>query len=78
LKALHLRRWLAGSSIVVLVLGGMALSFPTCAQESRVKGAMWEVIEDGLKYLSEDDLEAIGDYLFAQPDIVRDVAPKRP
>jgi len=39
---------------------------------------MREVIEDGLKYLSEDDLEAIGDYLFAQPDIVRDVAPKRP
>jgi hypothetical protein len=35
LKALHLRRWLAGSLIVVLVLGGMALSFPTCAQESK-------------------------------------------
>ena len=47
-------------------------------EQSRVKGAMREVIEDGLKYLSEDDLEAIGDYLFAQPDIVRDVAPKRP
>ena len=46
-------------------------------EQSRVKGAMWEVIEDGLKYLSEDDLEAIGDYPFAQPDIVREVAPKR-
>ena len=50
----------------------------TTPEQSRVKGAMREVVEDGLKYLSEDDLEAIGDYLFAQPDIVRDVAPKRP
>ncbi len=46
-------------------------------EQSRVKGAMREVIQDGLKYLSKSDLEAIADYLFAQPAIVHDVAPKR-
>ena len=44
---------------------------------SKVKGAMRETIQDGLKYLSDGDLEAIADYLFAQPPIVHDVAPKR-
>jgi mono/diheme cytochrome c family protein len=43
-------------------------------EQSKVKGAMREVIEDGLKYLSDSDLEAIADYLFAQPPIVHDVA----
>jgi mono/diheme cytochrome c family protein len=43
-------------------------------EQSKVKGAMREVIEDGLKYLSDGDLEAIADYLFAQPPIVREVA----
>ena len=46
-------------------------------EQSRVKGAMREVIQDGLKYLSKSDLEAIADYLLAQPAIVHDVAPKR-
>jgi len=46
-------------------------------EQSRVKGAMREVVEDGLKYLSHDDLKAIADYLFAQPAIVHDVAPKK-
>jgi cytochrome c553 len=46
-------------------------------EQSRVKGAMREVIEDGLKYLSDSDLEAIADYLFAQPPMVHDVTGKR-
>jgi hypothetical protein len=37
---------------------------------------MREVVEDGLKYLSPDDLEAIADYLFAQPAIVHEVTPR--
>jgi len=45
-------------------------------EQSRVKGAMREVVEDGLKYLSKDDLAAIADYLFAQPAIVHEVAPR--
>jgi len=38
---------------------------------------MREAIADGLKYLSDNDREAIADYLFAQPAIVHEVAPKR-
>jgi mono/diheme cytochrome c family protein len=38
-------------------------------EQSKVKGAMREVVDDGLKYLSKDDLQAIADYLFAQPAI---------
>src|SRR5689334_13262967 len=49
----------------------------TTPEQSRVKGAMRETIQDGLKYLSVADLEAIADYLFAQPPIVHDVTPKR-
>jgi hypothetical protein len=30
---------------------------------------MRETIQDGLKYLSDSDLEAIADYLFAQPPV---------
>ena len=45
-------------------------------EQSRVKGAMREVIEDGLKYLTKDDLRAIADYLFAQPAIVHEVSQK--
>jgi mono/diheme cytochrome c family protein len=43
-------------------------------EQSKVKGAMWETIQDGLKYLSNGDLEAITDYLLAQPPIVHHVA----
>ena len=46
----------------------------TTPEQSRVKGAMREVVEDGLKYLNDSDLRAIADYLFAQPAIVHDVA----
>jgi mono/diheme cytochrome c family protein len=49
----------------------------TTPEQSKVKGAMWEVIQDGLKYLSDADLEAIADYIFAQPPIVHEVSPKR-
>jgi hypothetical protein len=45
----------------------------TTPEQSKVKGAMRETIQDGLKYLSDGDLEAIADYLFAQPSIVHDV-----
>ena len=49
----------------------------TTPEQSKVKGAMKETIEDGLKYLSDGDLEAIANYLFARPSIVHDVAPRR-
>ena len=49
----------------------------TTPEQSKVKGAMRETVQDGLKYLSDADLEAIADYLFAQPPIVHDVTPKR-
>ena len=42
-------------------------------EQGKVKGAMREVVEDGLKYMSEDDLRAIADYLFAQPAIHHEV-----
>ena len=50
------------------------LSTGITPEQSKVKGAMRETIQDGLKYLSDGDLEAIADYLFAQPAIVHDVA----
>jgi mono/diheme cytochrome c family protein len=43
-------------------------------EQSKVKGAMREAIADGLKYLSDDDLAAIADYLLAQPPIINDVS----
>jgi mono/diheme cytochrome c family protein len=50
------------------------LSTGITPEQSKVKGAMRETIQDGLKYLSDGDFEAIADYLFAQPAIVHDVA----
>jgi hypothetical protein len=46
-------------------------------EQSKVKGAMREVIEDGVKYLSEAGRGAIADYVFAQPPIVHEVTRKR-
>jgi mono/diheme cytochrome c family protein len=46
-------------------------------EESKVKGAMREAIADGLKYLSDEDLAAVADYLLAQPPIIHDVSPKK-
>ena len=37
---------------------------------------MRKTIQNGLKYLRNDDLKAIADYLFAQPAIVHEVAPR--
>jgi mono/diheme cytochrome c family protein len=45
-------------------------------EQSKVKGAMREAVADGLKYLSDDDLAAIADYLLAQPPIIHDVSAK--
>jgi mono/diheme cytochrome c family protein len=44
---------------------------------SEVKGAMHEAIEDGLKYLSSADLDAIAEYVLSQKAIVHKVGPKR-
>jgi mono/diheme cytochrome c family protein len=63
-------KW-AQSDVVELLKTG------TTPEQSKVKGAMRETVQDGLKYLSDADLEAIADYLFAQPPIVHDVTPKR-
>ena len=48
----------------------------TTPEQSRVRGAMRETIQDGLKYLDEGDLRAIADYLFAQPAIVNEIERK--
>jgi hypothetical protein len=49
----------------------------TTPELSKVKGAMRGTIDDGLKYRSDSDLEAIADYFFTQPPIVHDVNRKR-
>jgi hypothetical protein len=49
----------------------------TTPEQSKIKGAMRETVLDGLKYLSDGDLEAIADYLLAQPPIVHEVPSKR-
>jgi hypothetical protein len=42
-------------------------------EQTKVKGAMREAIDDGIKDLSDADLDAIADYVLAQPPIVREV-----
>jgi len=59
-------KWEKGDIVELLRTG-------TTPEQSRVKGAMRETVQDGLKYLRDDDLKAIADYLFAQPAIVHDV-----
>ena len=49
----------------------------TTPEQGKVKGAMRETIQDGLKYLSDADFDAIADYLFAQPPIVHEMRPNR-
>ena len=61
----------------ILIAGCDLPAEEACAEQSKVKGAMREVIDDSLKYLSRSDLEAIADYLFAQPPIVHNVTRKR-
>jgi mono/diheme cytochrome c family protein len=42
-------------------------------EHSKVKGAMREAVEDGLKYLSDEDRLAIAEYLLAQKPVTNDV-----
>jgi mono/diheme cytochrome c family protein len=42
-----------------------------------VKGAMREAIEDGLKYLSAADRDAIAEYVLSQKPVVHDISSKR-
>jgi mono/diheme cytochrome c family protein len=42
-------------------------------EQNKVKGAMREVIDDGIKHLSDADLDAIADYVLAQSPIVHEV-----
>jgi mono/diheme cytochrome c family protein len=48
----------------------------TTPEHSKVKGAMRETVEDGLKYLNDADLDAIADYLLGQKPIVHEVIHK--
>jgi len=45
----------------------------TTPEQSKVKGAMREAVQDGLKYLTDADREAIADYLLALPPIANSV-----
>jgi len=42
-------------------------------EHSKVKGAMREAVEDGLKYLTDEDRLAIAEYLLAQKPVSNDV-----
>lgn len=42
-------------------------------EESTVKGAMHEAVQDGLRFLTDTDLKAIADYLLAQKPIVHKI-----
>jgi mono/diheme cytochrome c family protein len=46
-------------------------------EQSKVKGAMREAVEDGLKYLSDADRDAIAEYLLAQPPVAHQVSRRR-
>jgi mono/diheme cytochrome c family protein len=46
-------------------------------EQSKVKGAMREAVEDGLKHLSDADRDAIADYLLAQPPVAHEVNRRR-
>ena len=45
-------------------------------EHAKVKGAMHEAVEDGLKYLTDDDRQAIATYLLAQKPVVKAVRAK--
>jgi len=49
------------------------LATGTTPEQSKVKGAMREAVQDGLKYLTDVDREAIADYLLALPPIAHAV-----
>jgi mono/diheme cytochrome c family protein len=46
-------------------------------EHSLVKGAMHEAIEDGLKYLSDGDIDAIATYVLAQKPVINEVVRRR-
>jgi hypothetical protein len=46
-------------------------------EQTTVKGAMKEAVQDGLKYLTDADREAIAVYLLAQPAISNQVSGAR-
>jgi mono/diheme cytochrome c family protein len=49
------------------------LATGTTPEQSKVKGAMREALQDGLKYLTDADREAIANYLLALPPIANSV-----
>jgi mono/diheme cytochrome c family protein len=49
------------------------LATGTTPEQSKVKGAMREAVQDGLKYLTDADRDAIADYLLALPPIAHTV-----
>jgi mono/diheme cytochrome c family protein len=49
------------------------LATGTTPEQNKVKGAMREAVQDGLKYLTAADREAIADYLLALPPIAHAV-----
>jgi mono/diheme cytochrome c family protein len=49
------------------------LATGTTPEQSKVKGAMREAVQDGLKYLTDADRDAIADYLLALPPIAHAV-----
>jgi mono/diheme cytochrome c family protein len=46
-------------------------------EQSKVKGAMREAVEDGLKYLTDADRASIADYLLAQPLVANQISRRR-
>jgi len=61
-------------------MGRTASSFPISRRiehRDRAGTTPEQTIQVGLKYLSDGDLEAIADYLIAQPPIVHEVVLKR-
>jgi len=49
------------------------LATGTTPEQSKVKGAMREAVQDGLKYLTDADRDAIADYLLALPPVANPV-----
>ena len=59
------------SDLIVLLKTGLT------PEQNKVRGAMREAIDDGIKHLSDSDLDAIADYLLAQKPIVLEVTRRR-
>lgn len=59
----------SAADVVYLLRTGLKPGF------DNVQGAMAEVIEDGLEHLSDDDLEAIADYLLSLEPVANKIEP---